>query len=224
MGKGKDDPRMSASARHEFITTELDPDLLSTSFGVQTNWHVITGVACSGKTTLIKQLAAKGFPTVPEIGRVYVEREMSKGRTMDEILEGGNVVQRAMLAMQRSFERRLGVNVTAFLDRGAPDFLTYCRLLGLNPNEVLAGCFHHRYASIFILDRFPFEGDGVRIEDDTTADLMDEWFARDYGALGYDVVRVPVLPREERLAFVLERLSEQGAMNGRSSSSSFPGN
>ena len=38
---------------------ELDPDLLSTPFGVQTNWHVITGAAGSGKTTLIDLLADK---------------------------------------------------------------------------------------------------------------------------------------------------------------------
>ena len=37
----------------DFRITELDPDLLSTPFDVQTNWHVITGAACCGKTTLI---------------------------------------------------------------------------------------------------------------------------------------------------------------------------
>ncbi len=196
--------------QHDFRTTELDPDLLSTPFRVQTNWHVITGAACSGKTTLITQLADKGFRTVPEIGRVYVEREMAKGRTMDEILENGAVTQRCIVEMQMRFERRLRVNEVAFLDRASPDCLTYCRVIGLNPNEILAECFHHRYASVFILDRFPFQQDGVRIEDDATAGLIDEWLARDYSALGYSVVRVPVLSPEERLAFVLERLSEQG--------------
>ena len=52
--------------------------------------------------------------------------------------------------------------------------------------------------------------DRAAVWDDATADLMDEWLARDYSALGYSVVRVPVLSPEERLAFVLERLSEQG--------------
>ena len=50
-----------------FKTTKLDPDLLPTPFEVQTNWHVITGAPCSGKTTLIDQLADKGFHTVPEV-------------------------------------------------------------------------------------------------------------------------------------------------------------
>ena len=47
-------------------------------------------------------------------------------------------------------------------------------------------------------------------EDDAAAGFLDEWLARDYCALGYSVVRVPVLSPKERLAFVLERLSEQG--------------
>ena len=135
---------------------------------------------------------------------------MAKGRTIDEILEHGAVTQRCIVEMQMEFERGLRVNEVAFLDRASPDCLTYCRVIGLNPNEILAECFHHRYASVFILDRFPVEQDGIRFEDDATADFVDEWLARDYSALGYDVVRAPVLVPEERLKFVLERLSEHG--------------
>jgi predicted ATPase len=201
---------MPDSSQHDFRATELDRDLLSTPFRVQTNWHVITGAPCSGKTTLIGQLADKGFRTVPEVARQYIEREMAKGRTVDEILENAAVLQRGWVDLQLRFERRLPVNEVAFLDRASPDALTYCRVFGLNPNELLAECFHHRCASVFILDRFPIQQDGMRFEDDATAGLIDEWLARDYSALGYDVVRVPVLPPQERLAFVLERLSEQG--------------
>jgi len=75
-----------------------------------------------------------------------------------------------------------------------------------------ATCFHHRYASVFILDRLPLQLDGARIEDDAYTVLLDEWLVRDYSALGYRVVRVPVLPPQERLAFVLEKLSEQGLL------------
>lgn len=194
----------------DFGTTALDTDLLSTPFGVQTKWQVLAGAPCSGKTTLIDLLAARGFSTIPQIGRVYVEGEMAKGRTTDEILEHAAVNQRCIVEMQASFERELRADEIAFLDSGSPDCLTYCRVMGLDPNAILAECFHHRYASVFLLDRFPFKQDGVRFEDDATADLIDEWLVRDYGALGYEVVRVPILPPRERVAFVLERLSEQG--------------
>jgi predicted ATPase len=63
---------------------------------------------------------------------------------------------------------------------------------------------------MFILDPLPFQGNGVRDDDAAKVGYLDEWIARDYSALGYRVVRVPVLSPQERLAFVLERLSEQG--------------
>jgi ABC-type taurine transport system ATPase subunit len=66
---------MTDNLQNGFIATELDPDLLSAPFGVQTNWHVITGAASCGKTTLIDLLADQGFQTVPETARLYIERE-----------------------------------------------------------------------------------------------------------------------------------------------------
>jgi len=203
---------MLDSPQHDFRTTELDPDLLSSPFRVQTNWHVITGAVCSGKTTLIDQLSDKGFQTVPEIGRQYLEREMDRGRTIDEIRENEATFARDLIDMQLRIEGGLRAIDVTFLDRAFPDVLAFCRIAGLNPNEYLAGCFHHRYASVFILDRFPVQQNGLRTEDDAIAGLLDEWLARDYSALGYSVVRVPVLSIKDRLAFIFERLSEQGLM------------
>jgi predicted ATPase len=193
-----------------FRTVELDPVLLSTPFGQQTDWHVITGAPCCGKTTLIDLLAGKGFQALPEIGRAYIEREMSRGRTIDEIRESPAAFCCCIRDLQLEAELRLPATQLTFLDRALPDCLTYFRTAGLDPNQVLSECFHHRYASVFVLDRLPVQLDGVRIEDDATSGFADEWLARDYSALGYSVVRVPVMPPQERLAFVLETLSGQG--------------
>ncbi|MBN1209786.1 MAG: hypothetical protein JXB05_33360, partial [Myxococcaceae bacterium] len=62
---------------------------------------------------------------------------------------------------------------------------------------------------VFHLDPFEYEEDGVRVEGDVASLFLDEWVRRDYEALGYTVVRVPVMPTEERLAFVLEALRAQ---------------
>ena len=201
---------MPESSQHDFRTTELDPDLLPTHFGVQTNWHVITGAASCGKTTLIDLLADKGFQTVPETARLYIEREMAKGRTIHEIRENAADLQRRLIDMQLGIEGGLRAIDVAFFDRAVPDYLAWCRVAGLNPNEFLAECFHHRYAFVFMLDPLPFQENGARDKDAAIAGYLDEWLTRDYSALGYNVVRVPVLAPEERLAFVLERLSEQG--------------
>jgi predicted ATPase len=201
---------MPDRSQHDFRTTELDPDLLSTPFGVQTNWHVITGSPCSGKSTLIDQLADREFQTVPEAGRQCIEREMAKGRTIDEIRENMAAIQIATKDMQLEIEHGLRANDVLFLDGAVPGSLAWYRAYGLNPNEILLECFHHRYASVFILDPLPFQEDGARNEDAPIVGYLDEWITRDYSALGYRVVRVPVLSLQERLAFVLERLTEQG--------------
>jgi predicted ATPase len=201
---------MPNTPHHDFRATELDPDLLSTPFRVQTNWHVITGAPSSGKTTLIDQLADEGFQTVPETAHLYLERERALGRKINEILKNRAHLQRILIDMQLGIEHELHANDVTFLDRAVPDCLAFHRLFGLNPNEFLAECFHYRYASVFILDPLPFQGNGVRDDDAAKVGYVDEWLARDYSALGYRVVRVPVLSPQERLAFVLVNLSEQG--------------
>ena len=72
---------MLDAPQHDHKVTELNPDLLSIPFRVQTTWHVLTGAPSSGKTTLIDQLAGRGFQTAAEVARVYMERELAKGRT-----------------------------------------------------------------------------------------------------------------------------------------------
>jgi predicted ATPase len=206
---------MSASSRYDTRTTELDPDLLSTPFRIQTNWHVITGGPSSGKSTLIDQLAAKGFRTVAEIARQFIESEVAKGRTVKEIRADMSTLTRDLMDLQRRTEDGLCARDVTFLDRGLPDCFAFFRLAGVNPNGPLAECFHHRYASVFVLDQLPFERDGTRLESDADiAGYLKAWHTRDYSAFGYRVVRVPVLPPEERLAFVLERLSGQTRCRG----------
>ena len=40
---------------------ELKPDLHSTPYRVQTNWHVIAGAPSAGKSTLIEDLSTQGI-------------------------------------------------------------------------------------------------------------------------------------------------------------------
>ncbi len=203
---------MPDSSQHAFRAIELDPGILSTPFRVQTSWHVIAGALSCGKTTLLDRLADQGFRTVPEGARLYLERECARGRTNEEIRKNLAALQPGIVDMQVSIEGELRATDVAFLDRAIPDCLAWWRVYGLNPNEFLTECFHHRYASVFVLDPLPIQRDGFRPEDEAVAAFLDEWIVRDYSSLGYQVVRVPVLSIQERLAFVLEKLSEQGLL------------
>jgi predicted ATPase len=141
---------MRDSPLHDFGTAELDPDLLLTPFKVQTNW----------------------FRTVPETAHLYIERELALGRKLKEILNNRVDVQGILIEMQLEIERELQANEVTFLDRALPDSLAFNRYVGLSPNDLLSECFHHRYASVFILDPIPFQENGVRDEDSGTVDYL----------------------------------------------------
>ncbi len=200
---------MSGNSQNAFLEKELDRELLSARFNVQTKWHVITGAPCSGKTTLIDLLADQGFQTAPESARLYIEGEFARGRTIEEVRADPAAMTRLVYDLMIKREMGLRVDEITFLDRGLPDAPAFYRIAGMNPDQVVPDCFMHRYASVFMLDRLPYQVDGVRIADDPTAEYYDAWIDRDYRTIGYNIVRVPVLPPEERLAYVLERLSER---------------
>jgi predicted ATPase len=203
---------MPANPSRKYLTTALDPDLLTGPFDSRTNWNVITGAPSCGKTTLIDLVTAEGHRTIPEWAREHMEQEIARGRTIEEIHADGVALQRKIFDQQLIIERGLQANEIIFLDGALPGSLAWHRVFGLNPNDILPGCLHNRYAAVFILDRLPHQLDGLRFEDEKISDFLDEWIARDYAALGYDPVRIPALPPEERLAFLLERISEQGLL------------
>ena len=194
----------------EYKEMKLDVDILNTPFKQDTNWHVITGASSSGKTTLIELLAQKGYRTFPEAGRQYFERELAKGRTIAEIRKDRAAMTRDIYALWLEFNKNLRATEFIFLDRGLPDALSFYRFASMDPNGILLDCFQHRYASVFLLDRLPYQQDGIRGGDDISAAYFDVCMERDYTALGYEIVRVPVLSPEERLDFVLDKLADDG--------------
>jgi predicted ATPase len=157
---------------------------------------------------MIDQIADRGFCTAPESGRAYIEGEFAKGRTIEEIREDPAAMTRKVYNLMIKREMELRVDETTFLDRGLPDAPAFYRIAGMDPNLVVPDCFIYRYASVFMLDRLPYQIDGVRVADDPTAEYYDAWIEHDYHTIGYEIVRVPVLPPEERLSYVLEMLSE----------------
>ena len=191
---------------HNVITVPLDPEILSTPFKVQTKWVVLTGTSCCGKTTMVNQLADKGYQTMPEVARGYFDKEIAKGRKIEDLRSNLLSVERIIMELQIKYEGNLRAGDVVFLDRGLPDILTFLRYAGENPNTYLDRCFQYRYASVYVLDPFTIERDGIRIEGEELRIYLDTWLPRDYRVLGYDVVRIPVMPWLERLEFLLDDL------------------
>lgn len=199
---------MSSKTNNKFRNTPLNPKLLATPFKVNTDWFVITGASCSGKTTIIDLLAEEGYHTVPESGRLYISEELEKGRKIDEIREDQADLAHKIYDLMVRTEDNLPTDEKCFLDRALPDAFSFFRFKGINPNEVFPDCFKYHYASVFILDRLPYIRDGVRAADDETAAYYERWLLSDYKSLGYKTIRVPVLPPDDRINYILEIISE----------------
>jgi predicted ATPase len=197
----------------KFLKTKFDPLILTMPFKIQTQWHVITGAPSSGKTTLINLMAERGLTTVPEPARQYMETQMAKGQTIDEVEENLITLQLGIVDHFLKVQSGLPEKEVLFLDGGFPDSITYGRVHGLDPNEFLSMGLVYRYASVHKLERLPFEQDGVRWQDDATVAFIDEWLTKDYEAMGYHVVNVPVMPVEARLAFILRGLTDRGLID-----------
>ncbi len=198
---------MPSTVTRGFRHDRLDPSLLATPFEVQTNWHVIAGPPSCGKTTLIDLLASVGFQTVPEPAREFMEGEIARGRTIDEIHRHGDDLQRTLMDLQTSVEDALPPDEVVFLDGALPTSLAWYRAFGLDPNQILQRCFRHRYATVFLLEPLPLDVDNIRFEDSQLVPFIAGWLARDFTDLGYHAIRLPVRSPEGRLAFVLDHLA-----------------
>ena len=188
------------------FNTQFAFDLRAQPFDEQSKFIVGTGGPLAGKSTVLEAL---GFPYKPETARAYLEHEMRSGKTIEELRGDEASFQRSLVEAKLAVELASPKDRPIAFDRALPDSITYYRLAGLDPTPVLRDCKRVRYAIVLHFDLLPddivaveLRRDPIRTEDVETRRLLDVFLERDYAALGYEVVRVPVLPVRERISLV----------------------
>jgi predicted ATPase len=177
----------------------------------QTRWHVITGAPCSGKTSVICELERIGYPVVHEVARAYIHENLEKGNTIAQIKADISAFERHILYQKIEIEGSLSKDTTVFLDRAIPDSIGYYLLEGLNPDDPIQKSGLWRYKNVFFFERITFEKDAVRSEDDRIATALDSLLKKSYQMLGYEIISVPLMTVEERIDFILTRISHEGS-------------
>ena len=171
------------------------------------NWYVVTGGPGCGKTTTVNILKKRGYKTTIEHARHYIDTLRVKGKTVAEIRKNQLEFQLAVLAMQLKDERALKPKDIVFLDRALPDALAYCRFLKLRVGKKIRHALRGvSYKKAFILDPLPLKGDYARTETPDDQRVIHDLIVNAYFELGIPVVRVPVMPQEKRVDFVLANL------------------
>lgn len=171
----------------------------------KSNCFVLTGGPGSGKTSLLGALAAFGLATAPEAGRNIIRQQMAIG---------GNALPWAdrLLYAELMLSWDIGSfhatsDETAFFDRGIPDTIGYLSLCGITvPDHFHRAAETLRYnPTVFILPPWPeiFHNDTERKQTLEEAEATHRVMRETYKTLGYRLVEVPRIGRQDRLAFVL---------------------
>lgn len=172
----------------------------------RTNWQVITGAPCSGKTAVIDELERRGFSVIHETARAYIDRQLAAGLCLEQIKADKMAFENHVLNEKIRIESTLPQSETIFLDRGIPDSIAYFKMAGLDPANAIAKSRLTRYRRIFFFERLSYLKDRIRMENEETADRLNSLIQESYRIVGYEIIHVPVLSIGQRVEFILKFL------------------
>ncbi len=175
------------------------------------HFFVVTGGPGAGKTSLITELARRGFQTFPESGRAIIREEVARGGDALPWADRMTYAERMLERDLRAYEDAQALSGPVIFDRGIPDIMGYLTLCGLPvPPHIAAAAKAARYNrrafmapfcdEIFTQDS---ERKHTRAEAEATCAVMRET----YIALGYEMTELPRTDIASRADFVCSQLA-----------------
>jgi predicted ATPase len=173
----------------------------------KSKWYVLTGGPSSGKTTLLEELRRRGYNTVQESSRQYIEDRLAQGYSLKEIRNDEKKFQEEVLKKMHALHKTLDKNAVTFFDRGYHDATAYLKYYN-HPLEKFVEEIGKQanYAKVFVLDLLPYKKDEARIEDPKIAEGLHQSLINTYKNSGHEVIKVPVMPVNDRTDFVLKHV------------------
>ena len=170
------------------------------------HFFVVTGGPGAGKTSLITELARRGFHTIAESGRAIICEEMQRG---GEALPWADRMAYAEQMLQRDLRAYEGAQVLSgpvIFDRGIPDIMGYLTLCGLPvPPHVTTAAKAALYnARVFLAPYWDeiFTQDSERKQTRAEAEATCVVMRETYTALGYQIMELPRADIATRADFV----------------------
>jgi predicted ATPase len=184
------------------------PDNAAAGVAVETQVHVIAGGPCSGKTTLLRALREAGYRVVFETSQHLLEDGLAKGQSAEQLRIDPAAWQQRVLKSDFKLFDELPVDELVFTDTSFVEDLVFSERAGIafGPNTE-RWLQRKPYRRVFFLEPLEaYERTSVRIESRQLAEQISEQVRRRYQALGYELIAVPAVPVEQRIALVLEAL------------------
>ncbi|WP_425962863.1 AAA family ATPase [Rhizobium nepotum] len=169
---------------------------------------ILSGCSGGGKSTLLAELARRGFATVEEPGRRIVIKETLDNGTALPWLDIEAFARRA-IAMALEDRQKAPSDGLVFFDRSLIDAAS--ALHHVSGDTFIETLRHaHRYNRlVFLTPPWPeiYRGDSERKHGFDAAVEEYERLLRDYARLDYETVILPKATVSERADIVLERLA-----------------
>lgn len=179
---------------------------------------VISGCSGSGKSSLLRGLAERGYAVMPEAGRQIVKEQLAVG---DDALPWADVRRFADLLASRAmhqFNSAAANGRHCLFDRSLVDVVAHLEFLGMDvPAPLRRAVAVYRYAPrVFITPpwRDIFTADSERRKSFDEAVAEYEALIGTYRSLSYTVIEVPCITVNERVAFVATELGTENARAG----------
>lgn len=173
---------------------------------------VISGCSGGGKSTLLEELARRGYATVEEPGRRIVREETARGGAALPWVDLAAFARRAIDMALADREAAANRDGWVFFDRGLVDAAAALEHVTGEPALETYGRVHRTHAQVFLTPPWPeiYAHDAERRHD--LAAALDEYerLLDAYPLLGYETVILPKVGVAERAAFILRRLGVGG--------------
>ncbi|MCG7623997.1 AAA family ATPase [Epibacterium sp. Ofav1-8] len=175
------------------------------------HFFVVTGGPGTGKTSLITELACRGFHTVPESGRTIIREEMASGGDALPWADRTAYAERLLERDLRTYSAARALSGPTIFDRGIPDTLGYLKLCGLPvpPHVAAAAKAAHYNRRVFLAPFWDeiFTQDSERKQTRAEAEATCAVLRETYTALGYKITELPCTDIVTRADFVCKQLA-----------------
>jgi predicted ATPase len=172
---------------------------------------VISGCSGGGKSTLLAELARRGYATIEEPGRRIVQEACASGGAALPWVDAAAFTRRLVAMALADREAAGALSGWVFFDRGLIDAASALQHVTGEPVLDRIGHQHRYHPRVFLTPPWPeiYATDAERRHD--LADALAEYdrLLTVYPSLGYEVIVLPKVGVSERADFLLGTLVSQ---------------
>lgn len=168
---------------------------------------VITGGACSGKSSIITELEKRGFIVLKEVAKEIHNRRKNFILINEEHFKRQKIIFDTQLNNEINAKKNYRQKIV-FLDRSLIDAIFYFDFFNWQfPKAVSSINLKNKYDFVFSLEQLSFKKQGFRIEEDEEeAKRIHVALLNYYKNLGYNLIHVPIMNINDRIEFILDKI------------------